>query len=87
MTITRVGSNEKYASGWERAFGKNVKKASKLSATAKATPAKKASKAAATGKSASLKVAAQAGKGATAVKKSAAKKASPKKAAAKKAKK
>lgn len=46
MTITRVGSNEKYASGWDLAFGgkkkaaKSAKKAAKKKAVKK--PAKKA---------------------------------------------
>ena len=45
MTILRVGSNEKYASNWDAAFGKPKKKAAKSSAktTAKKKTAKKKS--------------------------------------------
>ncbi len=45
MTITRVGSNQKYAEGWERAFGKKKASAKPKKASAKASadaaPAKK----------------------------------------------
>lgn len=51
MTITRVGSNEKYASGWDLAFGgkkktakKTTKKAAGKKNTKKAASAKKISK-------------------------------------------
>ncbi len=41
MSIIRIGSNDKYASGWETAFGKSKKKAAgsgtKTAATKKAT--------------------------------------------------
>ncbi len=43
MTITRVGSNSQYASGWEKAFGKGAKAAATASPKAKAakkSPAK-----------------------------------------------
>lgn len=44
MTITRVGSNEKYSTGWETAFGKGkaAKKAS--SSTDKSPQVKKGAK-------------------------------------------
>jgi len=45
VTITRVGSNQKYAEGWERAFGKKKASAKPKKASAKASadaaPAKK----------------------------------------------
>ncbi len=37
MTITRVGSNEKYAEGWELAFGKGKKASKKPAGSSKAT--------------------------------------------------
>ncbi len=45
MSVIRVGSNEKYASGWDKAFGagkKVVKKKTAKSAKKKAAPKKKA---------------------------------------------
>ncbi|HMP77883.1 MAG TPA: hypothetical protein PKD54_00385 [Pirellulaceae bacterium] len=42
MTITRIGSNEKYAANWASAFGK--KKTSKATASAKAPKSKKPGK-------------------------------------------
>ena len=41
MTITRVGSSQQYADGWELAFGKGKKKASKKSVKKAATGKKK----------------------------------------------
>lgn len=41
MTILRVGSNEKYAEGWDRAFGGSTKKKAKTSKTAKSAKAAK----------------------------------------------
>lgn len=44
MSVIRVGSNEKYASGWDKAFGagkKVVKKKTAKSAKKKAAPKKK----------------------------------------------
>lgn len=71
MTITRVGSNEKYASGWEAAFGK-AKPAKKAGgSTDKGSTAKKGAK----------KAAPKAAKSAKAPKSA---KSSPKKTAAKK---
>ncbi len=46
MTITRVGTTEKYASGWESAFGKGKKTSVKVASANKA-PAKAVKKAAA----------------------------------------
>lgn len=45
MTILRIGSNAKYANGWEQAFGKGTKKAKPAAAKAskKAAPSKKKS--------------------------------------------
>ncbi|TWT99601.1 hypothetical protein Pla108_05440 [Botrimarina colliarenosi] len=43
MSVIRVGSNEKYASGWDKAFGGGKKAASKKS-TKKSTPKKAAKK-------------------------------------------
>ncbi|MDX1944293.1 MAG: hypothetical protein SFU86_02720 [Pirellulaceae bacterium] len=45
MTITRVGTNAKYADGWDAAFGKSggAKKSAKAAAKKKA-PAKKGKK-------------------------------------------
>ena len=45
MTITRVGTSAKYASGWDAAFskGKSAKKAATVAAKKKA-PAKKSKK-------------------------------------------
>ena len=37
MTIIRTGANQKYANGWEHAFGKNDKKAPSGKSTAKST--------------------------------------------------
>jgi hypothetical protein len=45
VTITRVGTNQKYSSGWDIAFG--GKKAAKAAAGVKLTPAKAAKKKAA----------------------------------------
>ena len=43
MTITRVGTNQKYAMGWESAFtGKKPKAAAAKKAAPKASPKKKA---------------------------------------------
>jgi hypothetical protein len=46
VTILRVGSNSKYATGWEQAFGKAAKKEkpSAKAAKKKAAPKKKAKK-------------------------------------------
>ena len=44
MTITRVGTNAKYASGWETAFSRG-KSSKKAAAAKKKSPAKKARKA------------------------------------------
>ncbi|MEQ8846745.1 hypothetical protein [Botrimarina sp.] len=47
MSTARVGSNEKYASGWEKAFGgkkKTAKTASPKKAAKKKTAKKKAAK-------------------------------------------
>ena len=44
MTILRVGSNEKYASNWDEAFGKPKKKAAKKTAAKKKTAKKKSGK-------------------------------------------
>ncbi|QDV75014.1 hypothetical protein [Botrimarina mediterranea] len=46
MSTIRVGSNEKYASGWEKAFGggKSTKKQSAKKKTAKKAAPKKAAK-------------------------------------------
>lgn len=52
MSIIRIGSNEKYADGWDKAFGKG-KKAAK--STKAAAPKKKATKKAAKKKSAKKK--------------------------------
>jgi hypothetical protein len=41
VTITRVGSNPKYAEGWEKAFGKKTKTATKAKKASSAAPAKK----------------------------------------------
>ena len=41
VTILRVGSNEKYAEGWDRAFGGSTKKKAKTSKTAKSAKAAK----------------------------------------------
>ena len=43
MTITRVGTNQKYADGWEQAFSK--RKASGKAAAKKASPKKSGKKA------------------------------------------
>ena len=40
MTIVRIGSNAKYADGWETAFGKG-KKSAAATKTAKKAPSKK----------------------------------------------
>jgi hypothetical protein len=42
VTIVRVGSTQKYANGWEAAFGKGKKKSAAPKAAAKSKPAKKA---------------------------------------------
>jgi hypothetical protein len=44
VTIVRVGSNDKYASGWESAFGKKGKKSAAATAGGKKKPAKKKGK-------------------------------------------
>ena len=47
MSILRVGSTDKYADGWDAAFGTGKKKTAvkkKVTAKKKATPKKKASK-------------------------------------------
>jgi len=41
VTITRVGTNQKYADGWEKAF--SAKKSGAKAAQKKAAPSKKAS--------------------------------------------
>lgn len=47
MSITRVGSSEKYASGWELAFGKTKKSTASSPLTKKKKVAVKSSKASA----------------------------------------
>ncbi len=42
MTITRVGTTQKYAAGWEQAFGKTKKSASASAVKDKPTNSKKA---------------------------------------------
>lgn len=44
MTITRVGTNAKYATGWESAFSKGKAKKGAAVATKKKSTAKKAKK-------------------------------------------
>lgn len=44
MTITRVGTNATYASGWETAFSKGKRGTKKAAASKKKSPAKKGSK-------------------------------------------
>jgi hypothetical protein len=44
MTILRVGTNAKYANGWDDVFGKGKSKASSAKKAAKKSPAKKAKK-------------------------------------------
>jgi hypothetical protein len=44
VTILRLGSNDKYASGWESAFGKPAKSATKAKTTTKASARKKTAK-------------------------------------------
>ena len=45
MSIVRIGSNDKYASGWDAAFGKGKKKkATKASPKKKSTKKKTAKK-------------------------------------------
>ena len=44
MTITRVGTNAKYATGWESAFSKGKAKQAAAIAAKKKPPAKKAKK-------------------------------------------
>lgn len=44
MTITRVGTNEKFATGWEAAFGKNTKKSKTAAKTTKTAAKKKVAK-------------------------------------------
>lgn len=46
MSIIRVGSNEKYANGWESAFGKEPAKKSAPAKKSDAAAAKKPAKAA-----------------------------------------
>jgi hypothetical protein len=55
VTITRVGSNDKYSQGWDSAFGKAKKKAASKAAPAAAT-VKSASKKATPKKAAAKKV-------------------------------
>lgn len=85
MTITRVGSNEKYAEGWAAAFGKG-KPAKKAAVGKSAAAAKSTAKASATKKSVAKKAPAK--KAAPVAKVSSKlagkKKAAPKKAATKK---
>ena len=52
MSIIRIGSNEKYAEGWDKAFGKGKKSAKSKAKTAapKKKTAKKATKKKATKK-------------------------------------
>ena len=42
MTITRVGSNSKYAEGWDKAFGKKKTSQAKKKAAPKKAAGKKA---------------------------------------------
>ena len=44
MTILRVGTNAKYASGWETAFGRGKPSKGAAKASKKKSPAKKAAK-------------------------------------------
>lgn len=44
MTIVRVGSNQKYAEGWDQVFGKGKTKKKAAKPAAKKAPAKKAKK-------------------------------------------
>ena len=41
MTITRVGTNQKYAMGWDNAFGGKRTKSAPTAAAKKASPKKK----------------------------------------------
>lgn len=84
MTITRVGSNEKYASGWEQAFGKGKPKRAKAVAGTNQTAGAKKSAKKPTGSAAKSAPASKA-KVAVQSKKAAAKKSSAKKSTAKKA--
>lgn len=43
MSVIRVGSNEKFANGWEKAFG-GVKKSAKKTTAKRAAPKKAAAK-------------------------------------------
>ena len=43
MSIIRIGSNENYANGWDKAFGKGKKKSAKAAAPKKKATAKRAS--------------------------------------------
>lgn len=55
MTITRVGSNNAYAEGWEMAFAGKKRKAAPTDKTAKATKGVKASAKKASGKTVATK--------------------------------
>jgi hypothetical protein len=44
MTITRVGTNDKYATGWDSAFSKGKSKKGAAVASKKKDPAKKTKK-------------------------------------------
>ena len=48
MTITRVGTNEKYAEGWSAVFGATKSKSSASAKAKKATPKKAATKSSST---------------------------------------
>lgn len=45
MTITRVGTNQKYAEGWEKIFAKGRSKSAGSKSAAKPSPKKSGSKA------------------------------------------
>jgi hypothetical protein len=64
VTITRVGTNQKYAEGWEVAFGGKKPAASSAAtpSTPAKAPAKKAAKKAAPSKKAAAKKATKKGK-------------------------
>jgi hypothetical protein len=55
VTIVRVGSNSKYAQGWESAFTKGKKSSAKPAAAAKASGKKASAKKKAAGKKKSKK--------------------------------
>lgn len=61
MTITRVGTNEKYASGWESIFGGSKRKSSKgatpVASESKVKTVKKSAKSSGSTKAAPKKVA------------------------------